>query len=152
VSNKDSANTLHRTLRLSQALAMGIGTMVGAGIFVFPGIAIGYAGPAAMFSFAIAGAIALLVAFSAAELSTAMPENGGAYYYVSRALGPAFGMFVGIGQWFGLVFASAFYLVGFGRYAAELLNHFGFGLGDPELLLATGTGLALTVLNIIGTK
>lgn len=126
--------------------------MVGAGIFVFPGIAISYAGPAAMFSFAIAGVIALLVAFSAAELSTAMPENGGAYYYVSRAMGSAFGMFVGIGQWFGLVFASAFYLVGFGRYAVELLVQFGLSPGDPVVLFAIGTGLALTVLNIIGTK
>lgn len=133
-------------------MAIGIGTMVGAGIFVFPGIAISYAGPAAMFSFAIAGAIALLVAFSAAELSTAMPENGGAYYYVSRAMGPGFGMFVGIGQWSGLVFASAFYLVGFGRYAVELLNQFGYSPEDPEILIATGTGLFLTVLNIIGTK
>lgn len=131
---------------------MGIGTMVGAGIFVFPGIAIGYAGPAAMFSFGIAGVIALLVAFSAAELSTAMPENGGAYYYVSRAMGPSFGIFVGIGQWFGLVFASAFYLIGFGRYAVELMNQFGFSPGNPVVLLATGTGLFLTILNIIGTK
>jgi len=126
--------------------------MVGAGIFVFPGIAIGYAGPAAMFSFAIAALIALLVAFSAAELSTAMPENGGAYYYVSRAMGPSFGIFVGIGQWFGLVFASAFYLVGFGRYATELLLQFGLDIGDPKVLVATGTGLFLTILNIIGTK
>ena len=152
MSNNKSANALHRTLRLSQALAMGVGTMVGAGIFVFPGIAISYAGPAAMFSFAIAGVIALLVAFSTAELSTAMPENGGAYYYVSRAMGPSFGIFVGIGQWFGLVFASAFYLVGFGRYAVELIRQLGFSPGAPEVLLATGTGLFLTVLNIIGTK
>jgi len=152
LGKNEPANTLHRTLRLSQAMAIGIGTMVGAGIFVFPGIAISYAGPAAMFSFTIAGVIALLVAFSAAELSTAMPENGGAYYYVSRAMGPGFGMFVGIGQWFGLVFASAFYLVGFGRYASELLNQFGYSPEDPVILIATGTGLFLTALNIIGTK
>lgn len=132
-------------------MAMGIGTMVGAGIFVFPGIAISYAGPAAMFSFTIAGLIALLVAFSAAELSTAMPKNGGAYYYVSRVLGLSFGVFVGLGQWFGLVFASAFYLVGFGRYAADLLSKFGLTLSDPDVLFATGTGLFLTILNIFGT-
>ncbi|MFO7799813.1 MAG: amino acid permease, partial [Rhodohalobacter sp.] len=140
MSNRKSASKLHRTLPLSQALAIGIGTMVGAGIFVFPGIAISYVGPAAMLSFAIAAVIALLVAFSAAELSTSMPENGGAYYYVSRAMGPSFGMFVGIGQWFGLVFASAFYLVGFGRYAVELLSQLGFRPGDPKVLIATGTG------------
>ena len=79
--------TLQRILGLPVALAIGIGTMVGMVFFIFPGIAIGYTGPAAMVSFAIAGVIALLVALSTAELSTAMPESGGAYYFVSRALG-----------------------------------------------------------------
>ena len=79
--------TLQRSLGLPAALAIGIGTMVGIGIFIFPGIATGYTGHAAMVSFAIAGVIALLVALSTAELSTAMPESGGAYYFVSRALG-----------------------------------------------------------------
>lgn len=67
-----------------------------------------------------------------------MPESGGAYYCVSRAIGLSFSMFVGIGQWFGLVFSSAFYLVGFGRYATDLLSQFEINPGDPEVLFATG--------------
>ena len=86
--SKETSGTLERTLGLKTALTIGVGTMVGAGIFVFPGIAAGYAGPAAMVSFALGGLIALLVATSTAELATAMPKSGGAYYYVSRTFGP----------------------------------------------------------------
>ena len=106
---------LERSLGLPQALAIGIGTMVGAGIFVFPGLAAGEAGPAAMLSFAIGAVIALLVALPTSELATAMPESGGGYYFISRSLGGLFGCMVGIGQWLGLVFASAFYLMEIGR-------------------------------------
>lgn len=70
------------------ALTIGVGTMIGAGIFVLPGTAIARAGSFAIGSFVIGGAIALLTALSPSELGTAMPGSGGAYYYVSRALGP----------------------------------------------------------------
>ncbi len=148
----DPAGTLERTLGLKAALSIGVGTMVGAGIFVFPGIAAGYAGPAAMISFALAGLIALLVATSTAELATAMPESGGAYYYVSRTFGSLAGFVIGISQWIGLVFASAFYLSGFGQYAIDLLHKAGFELGDPVILIASGTALLLTVINLVGTE
>jgi amino acid permease len=78
---------LERTLGLVGGLAIGIGTMIGAGIFVFPGIAAGRAGPAAAGSFAIGGVIALLVALPTSELATAMPKSGGGYYFISRGLG-----------------------------------------------------------------
>ncbi len=68
---------LERTLGLLPALAIGTGTMVGAGIFVFPGLAAGKAGPAAMLSFAIGAVIALLVALPTSELATAMPRAAG---------------------------------------------------------------------------
>lgn len=56
---------LERTLGLSGGLAIGIGTMIGAGIFVLPGLAAGDAGPAAAGPFAIGGIVALLVALPA---------------------------------------------------------------------------------------
>ena len=70
------------------ALTIGVGTMIGAGISVLPGTAIARAGSFAISSFVIGGAIALLTALSLSELGTAMPGSSGAYYYVSRALGP----------------------------------------------------------------
>lgn len=147
-----ASDDLDRTLGLNAALAIGVGTMVGAGIFVFPGIAAGYAGPAAMISFALGGSIALLVASSTAELATAMPESGGAYYYVSRTFGALAGFVIGISQWIGLVFASAFYLSGFGQYAIGLLHEAGYQLGDPVILIASGSALFLTVVNLLGTE
>ena len=143
---------LERTLGLTQALAIGTGTMVGAGIFVFPGLAAGEAGPAAMLSFAIGAVIALLVALPTSELATAMPESGGGYYFVSRALGALPGCMVGIGQWLGLVFASAFYLMGFGHYLAELLRELDVGGTLPVVGIALGTAVLLTGVSITGTE
>ena len=59
---------LERTLGLLPAMAIGTGTMIGAGIFVFPGLAAGEAGPAAMLSFAIGAVIALLVEIGRAHV------------------------------------------------------------------------------------
>jgi amino acid transporter len=143
---------LERTLGLVPALAIGTGTMVGAGIFVFPGLAAGQAGPAAMISFAIGAVIALLVALPTSELATAMPESGGGYYFVSRALGPLLGCMVGIGQWLGLVFASAFYLMGFGHYLADLCRELGIPLPLSVTGLALGMALLLTGVSITGTE
>src|SRR6056297_571680 len=102
------------------ALTIGVGTMIGAGIFVLPRQAISDAGSLAVVSFLLGGAIALLTALSASELGTAMPKSGGAYYYVNHALGPLFGSVAGWSNWLGLAFASAFYMVGFGQYIANI--------------------------------
>ncbi|MDX1591837.1 MAG: APC family permease [Balneolaceae bacterium] len=153
MSTTDSqSGKLERRLGFGAALSLGVGTMVGAGIFVFPGIAAGYAGPAAMLSFALGGCIALMVAASTAELATAMPESGGGYYFISRTFGPILGTVVGIAQWLGLIFASAFYLIGFGEYANDLLMEFGVSLGDPVVILALVTAVILTMVNISGTE
>ncbi|GAB3417440.1 APC family permease [Haloparvum alkalitolerans] len=143
---------LERTIGLRGGLAIGVGTMIGAGIFVFPGIAAGEAGPAAAASFALGAVVALLVALPASELATAMPRSGGGYYFISRAMGTAFGAVVGVSLWLGLVFASAFYLVGFGEYAVAVLAE--VGAPRPELVvpLALVFGVAFTVLNVTGTE
>ena len=143
---------LDRTLGLPQVLAIGIGTMVGAGIFVFPGLAAGQAGPAAMLSFAIGAVIALLVALPTSELATAMPESGGGYYFVSRSMGTLLGTMVGVGQWMGLVFASAFYLMGFGHYLADIVGALNLGVDLPITSIAFTTAVVLTGISITGTK
>ncbi len=102
------------------ALTIGVGTMIGAGIFVLPGEAITRAGSFAILSFVLGGGIALLTALSASELGTAMPRSGGAYFYVNEALGPLFGSIAGWANWLGLAFASAFYMVGFGEYVVDI--------------------------------
>jgi len=149
----DEDTELERTIGLVGGLAIGIGTMIGAGIFVFPGLAASTAGPAASLSFAIGGVIALLVALPTAELATAMPRSGGGYYFISRSLGTAAGAVVGLGLWLGLVFASAFYLVGLGHYATAVLAEVGMEIGiDPVVAIALLFGVVLTALSIGGTE
>ena len=144
---------LERTVGLSGGLAIGIGTMIGAGIFVFPGIAAGYAGPAAAGSFAIGAVVALLVALPTSELATAMPRSGGGFYFISRGLGSLAGSVVGVSLWLGLIFASAFYLVGFGHYATAVLAEFGLALDvNPVTPLALVFGVLLTALSVTGTE
>lgn len=144
---------LERTIGLSGGLAIGVGTMIGAGIFVFPGLAAGRAGPAAAGSFVIGAIVALLVALPASELATAMPKSGGGYYFISRGLGALAGAIVGLSLWFGLVFATAFYLVGFGYYAVDALTEVGVPAGETLVIpVALLFGIGFTVLNITGTE
>jgi APA family basic amino acid/polyamine antiporter len=144
---------LERTIGLVGGLAIGIGTMIGAGIFVFPGLAAGSAGPAAALSFAVGGVVALLVALPASELATAMPRSGGGYYFISRSMGTAYGAIVGLGLWMGLVFASAFYLVGLGHYATAVFEEVGITLSvSPVIPLGLLFAVGLTALSIGGTE
>ncbi len=147
---------LERTLGLSGGLAIGIGTMIGAGIFVFPGLAGGQVGTAATVSFAIGGVVALLVALPTSELATAMPKSGGGYYFISRGLGTLAGTVIGLSLWFGLVFATAFYLVGLGFYALDALAEVGVTIGaSPGAIvsaIAVLSGIGFTVLNVTGTE
>lgn len=147
---------LERTIGLTGGLAIGIGTMIGAGIFVFPGLAGGEIGTAASASFAVGGLIALLVALPTSELATAMPRSGGGYYFISRGLGTLAGTVIGLSLWLGLVFATAFYLVGLGYYALDALAQVGVtvGVGTDALVsaIAVFAGVAFTVLNVTGTE
>jgi len=144
---------LERTIGLGGGLAIGVGTMIGAGIFVFPGLAADNAGLAATLSFGIGGVIALLVALPTSELATAMPRSGGGYYFISRGMGTAYGAIVGLGLWLGLMFASAFYLVGLGHYANAVVTELGVTLPvSPVIGVGLLFGAALTALSIGGTE
>jgi len=136
---------LAQGLGLMEALTIGIGTMIGAGIFVLPGIIIAKAGPAAVLSFLLGGVIALFNAMSVAEVATGMPKSGGGYYFISRALGPLWGAIIGWGSSFGLIFASAFYMVGFGAYVATLLHL-------PVTLLGVVMTVLLIIVNLTGSR
>ncbi len=143
------AGELERNLGFLEAMTLGGGTMIGAGIFILPGLAAEGAGPASAISFVIAGFVALLAALSLAELATGMPIAGGSYHYVNRALGGLFGSIVGWGMWTGLMFASAFYMIGFGQYIVAPLP-FLDGRALIVLLGLVGLGL-ITGINFYGT-
>ncbi|WP_336359875.1 amino acid permease [Haladaptatus sp. ZSTT2] len=138
------------------ALTIGVGTMIGAGIFVLPGVAVETAGPLAAAAFVLGGGIALLTALSASELGTAMPKAGGAYYYVNHALGPLFGSIAGWANWMGLAFASAFYMFGFGQYVSVFVDVPTLALGPLTLtgakIIALVGAALFTFINYVGAK
>ncbi|MFW5998824.1 MAG: amino acid permease [Halanaerobiaceae bacterium] len=136
---------LGRTLGFFSVFAIGTGTMIGAGIFILPGIATSNAGPAAIFSFLLGGLITLATALSMAELATGMPRAGGTYYFISRAMGPIFGTIVGLGAWLALVFKGSFALIGLAEYIDALIP-------VPILLMAVLSGLILLVINYRGAE
>ncbi len=149
ISMSAEQSELERTLGFLEAMTLGGGTMIGAGIFILPGIAARNAGPASSLSYVIAGIVALLAALSLSELATGMPIAGGSYHYVNRALGGLFGSIVGWGMWTGLMFASAFYMVGFGQYIVGPIP----GLDGRHFVIALGlVGLSLLIgVNYYGT-
>ena len=152
-----SEEDLAKDLGPLAALTIGVGTMIGAGIFVLPGEAILRSGSLASVAFVLGGVIAMFTALSASELGTAMPRSGGAYYYVNHALGPMFGSVAGWANWLGLAFASAFYMVGFGRYIARIFGLSGsVGTGPMSItvvkIIALAGGAFFVAINYVGAK
>ena len=119
--------------------------MFSSGFFLLPGLATAKAGPATVLAYFLAGVFILPAMFSAAELSTAMPRAGGAYYFLDRSLGPLAGTVGGLGTWLALVLKSAFALVGMGAYLV-------FFLDVPIKPLAVALTVAFAVLNVVGAK
>jgi amino acid transporter/nucleotide-binding universal stress UspA family protein len=111
---------LSRDLSLFTVTMIGIGGMIGAGIFVLTGIAAGVAGPALILAFALNGLITSLTAMAYAELGSAFPGAGGGYIWVKAGLGGPQGFLAGWMDWFAHMAAGSLYALGFGRFAAEL--------------------------------
>ncbi len=144
-SSATGSEELAKELGLSEALTIGIGTMIGAGIFVLPSIAIEASGPGAVFAYLVAGIICMLTANSLAEVATGMPKSGGVYYYVSRTFGTFFGTLAGLSVWLSLTFAVAFYLKGLGEYLALFIPL-------SATICALAGGIFFTAINYIGAK
>src|SRR3989304_515663 len=107
---------LKRTLNLLDATSVGVGAIIGAGIFVVLGIAIGYAGPAIIVSIIVAGVVASFTAFSFAELGSAIPKEGGAYQFAFELISPFAGFLVGCLWLFAQIVAGAAISLGFAGY------------------------------------
>lgn len=136
---------LERSLGLLAVMTISVGGMIGGGIFVLPALAAAKAGPAAPLAYLLAGLIVLPAALSKAEMATAMPESGGTYLFIERALGPLVGTVAGFGVWFSLVFKAAFALVGLGAYLHILVD-------VPARPVAVVAATGLIALNIVGTR
>ena len=149
--------TLSRDLNLFTVTMIGVGGMIGAGIFVLTGVAAGVAGPALVIAFLLNGIVTMLTAMSYAELGSAIPGAGGGYLWVKTALGGALGFLSGWMSWFAQAIAGSLYGLAFGRFAAELIFMAGlptFGLDAEQLSvpLMIIVILAFVLINYLGAS
>jgi len=152
--------TFARDLGLFDATMIGVGAMIGAGIFVLTGIAAGVSGPASILAFALNGFVTLLTAFAYAELGSAIPRAGGGYSYVRLAFPGAMGFISGWMLWFAYTVACALYALGFAGYFWEAIHKYlpsfsgaVFGTAGSYLPMAAVTvlvGIIFLRLNIRG--
>lgn len=141
---------LNRSLGFWGAAGIGIGAIIGTGIFVLIGVAAGIAGPAVILSFIIAGFVALLTGLSTAELSSFIHEAGGSYIYTTKAFGEFPGFVVG---WM----KSFDYIVGASAVAVGFASYFSYVAGIPSatatiVIVATVWPLILMLLNLKGVQ
>ncbi len=136
---------LKKELGLFDVFAISTGAMFSSGFFLLPGIASHYTGPSVFLAYLLAGVLILPSMFSIAEISTALPRSGGAYFFLDRSLGPLMGTIGGLGTYFALMFKTAFAIIGIGAYAAIFWN-------VPVKTVALVATLLFMILNLIGAK
>ncbi|WP_243684922.1 amino acid permease [Methanosarcina barkeri] len=145
MASVETTERLGCSLGFFSTFAIGTGTMIGAGIFILPGIALADAGSGAIISFLLGGIISIATAISMSELATGMPLAGGSYYYISRTMGAAPGAVIGLGSWLALIFKGTFALIGLAEYAQVFYPL-------PLYFVAAATGVILLVINYRGAK
>jgi len=137
---------LKREIGLFGATALGIGAIIGSGIFIVTGIVAGIAGPAMIISVLIAGVIALFSALCVAELSAYLPEEGGTYAYAQKLISPLAGFIAGWIWVFSNIFVGAAVSLGFAHYFATLFPAL------PVKGIAVFICLIFIIINYIGLK
>ncbi len=136
-----ASHGLHRTLGPLHLVLLGIGCILGAGIYVLPGTAAAhFAGPAVMISFVLAGTACALTALCYAELASTMPVSGSSYSYCYAALGEVFAWGLGWILMLEYTLASSTLAVGFSSYLTSLLRN--FGVAVPAYLATPLAGSA----------
>lgn len=129
---------------------IGVGAMIGAGIFVLTGIAAGESGPASILAFALNGGVTLLTAFAYAELAAAIPEAGGGYAFVRRAFPGVVGFTAGWLLWFAYTVACSLYALGFAGYFWEFFLKYLPGLAELTFGAVSEHGAVLVVTLLVG--
>ncbi len=144
-----------RTLSVRGATVLGIGSMVGAGIFALLGEAGAVAGSAVWISFLVGGIVAGLLGYVCAKLGMRYPSSGGLITYPTEGFG--LGRLVGITSWLGymavvvVVVVTAMVAVSFGGYAVSLFIGDG-GWSGWDNVFITALLVVMCALNMVGTK
>jgi APA family basic amino acid/polyamine antiporter len=153
---------LKATLSWPHLVALGVGAIIGTGIYTLTGVGAGLAGPAVILSFAIAGGVCALAALCYAEMATLMPHAGSAYTYSYAGMGELVGWVIGWSLILEYTVVCSAVAVGWSGYAQGFLTSHGWGLplalaGGPDAggivnLPAILITLAVTGMLLVGTR
>jgi len=149
-----SQRELSKELGFKEALSIGLGGTIGGGVFSVLGIAVGFAGPAAILSFAFGGVLGLLIGYSYVKLSLKYQSAGGSYTFAREAFGQYFGGAFGWLLWTGYLASCALYAYTFGAFFAHMILE-----GASPLVIRLVSGAFATILialsttiNLVGVK
>ncbi|OGY67184.1 MAG: hypothetical protein A3I89_04235 [Candidatus Harrisonbacteria bacterium RIFCSPLOWO2_02_FULL_41_11] len=142
--------TLARTLGPGSIILLGIGSLLGGGIFTLLGPAAGLAGPGLFLAMIFGAGIAFLNLQMYLALGTTFPEAGGGYLWVKKGLGNFQGFLAGWLSWFAHAAACGVYALSFGFYAHEFLKIIGFTLKLNTEWLSNEKMIAVLVILIFG--
>src|SRR5690242_21938684 len=117
-------HSLKRTLGPFQLTALGVGAVIGAGIFVLAGLGAHYAGPGLMLSFVISGLGCAFAALCYAEFAAMIPLAGSAYTYAYAALGEIFAWIIGWDLTLEYAMGASTVSAGWSNHFVEFLNIF----------------------------
>lgn len=165
---------LHRTLSLASLIALGIGAIIGAGIFVLTGhAAAAHAGPAISLSFVLAGIVCAFAGLCYAEMASTVPVAGSAYTYAYATLGEFMAWLIGWDLILEYAFGATTVAIGWSGYVTSFLHDIGIKIPseyaaaplayDPAAQTLSWSGalvnlpavliiLALTALLVVGIK
>jgi basic amino acid/polyamine antiporter, APA family len=144
----DTARAMDRTIGLRGAVLLGLGSILGTGVFVSLGLAVGVTGSWAVLALCLAAMLAAFNALSSAELAASHPVSGGTYAYGYRYLGPDFGFGAGLAFLLAKSASAAAAAIGLSGYVLA-------GLGmDPALtnLVASVIVVAMNGLVVLGLR
>src|SRR5712672_4535630 len=127
-SQESGEHSLRRTLGPFQLTALGVGAIIGAGIFVLSGLGAHYAGPGFMLSFILSGMGCAFAGLCYAEFAAMIPLAGSAYTYAYATLGELFAWIIGWDLILEYAVASATVAHGWSHYFQDFLSYFHIGL------------------------
>ncbi len=139
---------LNRTLGWQHLVALGVGAIVGTGIYTLTGVGADRAGPAVILAFAIAGVVCACAALAYAELATMMPAAGSAYTYSYVVMGEGIAWIVGWSLILEYTVVCSAVAVGWSGYAGGFLQAAGINI-SPELLAGPHAGGIINIPAIV---
>jgi amino acid transporter len=139
--------------------SLGVGSLIGGGLFGLTGYAVGYSGPSFLLVIALLALLNFVTVMTYAELALAIPDAGGGYAWIKMAFGHSFGHIAGWASWGAHMVACAVYALNIGYYAVAIITQ--YIVPDTVLLggnyswiigIAIGCIIIWSIVNTLGTS